>query len=70
MQIEVTIINITGSSPYDLYLCDSSANQCIYIDTFDMTPHKFILPTPFNNPNNYSKVKVIDNNGCSIIKSF
>jgi hypothetical protein len=69
MKIDVTINDITGSSPYDVYICDSVPNVCLYINTINSLPYTFNIPIPFNTQSSY-KVKVIDNNGCEIIKTI
>jgi hypothetical protein len=63
----ITINNITGSTPFDVYTCDSTYTTCVYISTITSSniPYQFQLPfiqegmTPIG-------VKVIDNNGCII----
>ena len=45
MAVQVTVNNITGSTPYDVYLCDTSQTTCIYINqiTDSQLPYNFIL---------------------------
>ena len=66
--IKVNINGITGQSPYDVYVCQSSINDCIYINTISGTTYSFDLPKPFDNNLQYI-VKVIDNNGRVITKT-
>jgi len=41
MGLEVTINGITGTSPYDLYICQPNGSGCFYISTISSTPkHK------------------------------
>jgi hypothetical protein len=69
MNIDVEIKNITGSSPYDVYICDSGQTTCLYVNTVSSVPYVFAVPSPFNTQLSYA-VKVIDNNGCIITKTF
>jgi hypothetical protein len=59
--ITVKIFGITGQSPYDIYICQPTINDCIYINTISGTTYSFDLPKPIDNNVQYS-VKVIDNN--------
>lgn len=69
MIIEVTINDITGQTPYDVYICDSGATTCIYVDTIISIPYSFDVPQSFSNLSSYG-VKIIDNNNCNIFKIF
>ena len=68
VNIKVSINGITGQSPYDIYVCQSSINDCIYINTISGTTYSFDLPKPFDNNVEYV-LKVIDNNGRVITKT-
>ena len=74
----VTINSITsGTSPFDIWVCDECYGTCQYIDTFSTgsLPYNFILPSIYETYPSYV-VKIIDNNGCvfcyesSIFKQF
>lgn len=65
MTTEVTINNIVGQSPYDVYICQEDGTGCFYISTISSTPYNFQIPEPFNNLNVYM-LKVIDDKGCVI----
>lgn len=65
MAIQVTINAITGTSPYDIYICQSNGTNCFYISTITTTPYVFDIPEPYNTVTSYM-VKVIDNNNCLI----
>jgi hypothetical protein len=65
MAIQVTINGITGSSPYDIYICQSGGTGCFYITTIASTPYVFDIPEPYNTSSSYM-VKVIDSGGCVI----
>jgi hypothetical protein len=63
MPIDITINNISGSSPYDVYLCDNPITVCIYIDTISSFPYLFEVPNIMSNNNDFN-LKIVDNNGC------
>ena len=67
MAIEVTINSLTGTSPYDVYICQFDGTGCFYIDTITSGefPYVFDVPSPYNSASAYC-VKVIDNLGCVI----
>lgn len=68
---EFTIQYITGTPEYNVYVCDQNALNCVYIDTinnFDI-PYTKEIPAPYNSMLNFS-IKIIDINGCEIIKTF
>ena len=64
---QITINILTGTEPYFIYLCDSSYNSCIYIDTiYDAdVPYSFIVPINYSSLSEVS-VKAVDFNGCEI----
>jgi hypothetical protein len=67
MAIKVTISNITGATPYDIYICQPNGTSCFYIDTIgnDELPYEFDIPTPYNTGTSYM-LKAVDNNNCMI----
>ena len=64
MPIDITINNLSGSSPYDIYLCDNPITTCIYIDTISSVPYQFTVPNLMINFNSFN-LKMVDNNGCT-----
>jgi hypothetical protein len=62
----ITIDSITGQSPYNVYLCDVSFANCIYINTItDLDiPYTFEAPPLYDNTTNIV-IRSVDNNGCS-----
>jgi hypothetical protein len=48
MPIQITINAMTGSSPYDVYLCDSQIINCFYITTITSLPYVFDVPPPLD----------------------
>jgi hypothetical protein len=69
MPINVVISGVTGLSPYNVYVCDPSLVSCTWINqiTSGQIPYTFELPFIFQSLSDFA-VKVIDNNGCSVIK--
>lgn len=67
MAIKVTISNITGATPYDIYICQPNGTSCFYIDTIGNVelPYEFDIPAPYNTGTSYM-LKAIDNNNCII----
>jgi hypothetical protein len=65
MPIDITINNISGSSPYNIYLCDNPVKVCVYINTITSTPYEFTVPQLMSNNSEFN-LKIVDNNGCSV----
>lgn len=67
MAIQVTINSVTGTSPYDVYICQSGGTGCFYIDTITSgeLPFVFDIPAPYDSGDSYM-VKIIDNLNCVI----
>jgi hypothetical protein len=71
MSVQVTVNDITGSTPFDIYVCDSSQTTCIYINQITNLelPYNFIIPPPFDTQSSYV-LRVIDTYGCEITNNF
>jgi hypothetical protein len=71
MSVQVTVNDITGSTPFDVYVCDSSQTTCIYINQITNLelPYNFIIPPPFDTQSSYV-LRVIDTYGCEITNNF
>lgn len=67
MAVQVTINDITGSTPYQVYICQPGNTGCFYISeiTDGDLPYVFDIPAPYNNAESYL-LKIIDNFGCII----
>jgi hypothetical protein len=59
----ITINDITGTIPFNIFLCDNPVTVCIYIDTISTFPYSFQIPTILENQNDFN-LKVEDENGC------
>lgn len=64
--IQLTIDNITGVTPYNIYVCDSDIENCFWIATVASIPYSFIIPPPYENMPTFC-LKIVDGNGCDII---
>jgi hypothetical protein len=66
MATQITINSITsGTSPYDIWVCDTCYGTCQYINTINAStlPYSFNLPVTYETYPTYV-VKIIDSNGC------
>jgi hypothetical protein len=67
MPIDITINDITGQTPYDIYICDTGSTTCIYVSTINVgdLPYDFTVPPFFTNLDRFN-LKIIDDNNCQI----
>ena len=67
MPTTITINNISGATPYDIYVCDSSEITCIYIETINIgdLPTNVNVPSVMEGQSSYV-LKIIDNNNCVV----
>lgn len=65
MALQVTINDITGVTPFDIYICQSDGTGCFYMSTISSTPYVFDIPVPYDTSIEYM-LKVVDRNGCII----
>jgi hypothetical protein len=66
MPTSITINNVSGSSPFDVYLCNDPISTCVYIDTITTTPFTFTVPTILETLSSFN-LKVVDDNNCQVI---
>jgi len=59
----ITINNITGSTPFNISLCDNPVTVCVYVATISTLPYSFEIPTILQSQDDFN-LKVEDNNGC------
>ena len=69
MPTVITINDISGATPFDIYICNNSITTCVYSDTITTFPTDIVIPTVMENQLSYN-LKVIDNNGCVSIKNL
>jgi len=67
MAVQVTINDISGQTPYDIYVCQVDGTGCFYISTITNSsfPYTFDIPAPNDTSANYM-IKAIDANNCVI----
>jgi hypothetical protein len=67
MPTTITVNNITGSTPFDVYLCLSGGSPCYYVKSIGSgeLPYNFSVPKPIQDFSYYC-LKVVDVNGCII----
>lgn len=71
MPVNLDITAITGTSPFDIYLCDTGFTSCVYIDTITTGDLTYTFPVPSLLINNTNQVlKVVDDDGCITLKNF
>jgi hypothetical protein len=71
MPVNLDITAISGTSPFDIYLCDTGFTSCVYIDTITTGDLTYTFSVPSLLINNTNQVlKVVDDNGCIILKNF
>jgi hypothetical protein len=65
MPTQITISTLTGAQPFDVYSCDDTYNNCIYVATITsgQVPYNFDLPFIQEGMSSVG-IKVVDNNGC------
>ena len=67
MSKQITISNITGSTPYNIYICTNTYTNCAWVAQINnnFLPFSFIVPTQFEVLPSVG-IKVIDNKNCEI----
>lgn len=67
MPTDITINNISGSTPFDVYVCDTGYTSCIYVSTITSgeLPYTFEIPPVYSSLTDFI-VKVVDDNNCVV----
>jgi hypothetical protein len=68
MPTTITVSNIiSGSTPFDIYLCMTGGTPCYYITQIGSgdLPYDFAVPTPLSEKLGYC-LRVVDSDGCVI----
>ena len=67
MPTNITINNVTGAQPFDVYVCDSPITTCIYVSTINTVdiPYSFDIPVIYSSLTEFV-VQVVDNNNCIV----
>lgn len=69
MPNEVVINGLTGTSPFYVYLCDSTQTTCVYIDSITGATYSFEIPELFDGQTEFD-LKIVTSNGCEIIQNI
>lgn len=65
MSCAIQINSISGTSPFDIYMCDIGLYQCIFLQTETSPTYPIILTPPTTLVGSTSFIiKIIDLNGC------
>jgi uncharacterized secreted protein with C-terminal beta-propeller domain len=67
MPTDITINNISGTTPFDVYVCDTGYTSCVYVSTITSgeLPYTFEIPPVYSSLTNFI-VKVVDDNDCVV----
>jgi hypothetical protein len=67
MPIDITINDISGQTPFDVYVCNIGQTYCVYSATITSgdLPYTFEVPIPFLNSEGVN-LRIIDDNDCQI----
>lgn len=66
MGVTVSISAITGTSPFNVYICQGDGTGCFFISEINSIPYTFQIPPPYDTSLEYM-VKIIDANGFIIV---
>lgn len=71
MPTNININNISGATPFNIYLCDDNNLTCVYINTIPSSslPYDFQVPSMMEGQVSFN-LKVVDNNGCTSISNI
>lgn len=67
MPTDITINNISGTTPFDVYVCDTGYTSCVYVSTITSgeLPYTFEIPPVYSSLTDFI-VKVVDDNNCVV----
>ena len=67
MPTEIKISNLGGSSPFDVYTCDTGYTTCVYVSTITPAQLPYFFQLPFIQEGmNPIGLQVVDNTGCIV----
>jgi hypothetical protein len=69
MPVSIVINDLSGSSPFNVYLCDNTNTTCVYIDRISSTPYEFEVPTLFVKLPDVN-LRIVDSSGCEITSNL
>jgi len=71
MSCSIQINSISGTSPFDIYMCDIGLYQCIFLQTETLPTYPIELNPPTTLIGATSVIiKIIDANGCQIFYPY
>ena len=62
----LVINSISGTSPYDIYVCDATITYCFFVSTITSAPYTFDIPFPLDVTTPII-LKIVDGNNCERI---
>lgn len=62
----LVINSISGTSPYDIYVCDATITYCFFVSTITSAPYTFNIPFPLDATTPII-LKIVDGNNCERI---
>lgn len=66
MPNQVNIVSLSGTPPYNIYVCDATITYCFFVQTIVGAPYMFNVPSPLDSTTPII-LKVIDFNNCENI---
>ena len=71
MSCQIQINSISGTSPFDIYMCDIGIAQCIFLqtETSPTYPLTLTFPSTLNGSTSFI-IKIIDANGCQVFYPY
>lgn len=66
MPNKVQINNLSGASPFNIYVCDATITYCFFVQTIAAAPYTFDVPFPLEDTTPII-LKIIDANNCEKI---
>jgi hypothetical protein len=71
MSCQIQINSISGTSPFDIYMCDIGLAQCVYLQTETSPTYPIIITYPPTLVGATSFIiKIIDANGCELFYPY
>ena len=69
MANQLPITSISGTSPFDIYVCDATITYCFFVATIISAPYTFEIPFPLDATTPII-LKIVDGNNCERIYSL
>ena len=62
----IQINSLSGTSPFDIYVCDQTITYCFFVSAITSSPYVFDVPPPLDQSTPII-LKVVDSNNCERI---